>query len=175
MAQPGHLRVKARVNRRGVLRAPILRGMGGGRRTVVLLVVVLLLVHVPFLHSTWLRWQVDRAGVDVVARVVESSEADGRRLLGFELPATVGATAFAEDERRWTAEVSASSYDEARGVGSVDVRVLPDRPSSYVVAGQVRGPGLWLLPLGLDLLALAGVVMLRLVRSRQSDEALPET
>ncbi len=141
---------------------------------MVLLIVVLLLVHVPFVHSTWLRWRVESAGVDTMARVVESSDADGRGVLVFELPATLGGAVLGEDERRWTAEVSAASFDAAEQAGSVGVRVLPDRPSSYVVDGEVRGPGLWLLPLGLDVLALAGLVMSRLLRSRQPDGALPE-
>lgn len=141
--------------------------MSGGRRTGALLLLVLLLVHVPLAHSTWLRWRVERSGVDVVARVVDDAADGGRRVVGFELPATVDGVSLPADERRWSAEVSAPSYDAAVAAGSIGVRVLADRPSAYDVDGQVRGPGVWLLPLGLDALVLLGLVLWLVGRSRQ--------
>lgn len=141
--------------------------MSGGRRTGALLLVVLLLVHVPLVHSTWLRWRVERSGVDVVAQLVDRSGEGGRYSVGFELPAAVDGSPLGEDERRWSAEVSETAYDAAVAAGSIGVRVLADRPSAYEVDGQVRGPGVWLLPLGLDALVLLGLVLWRVGRSRQ--------
>lgn len=109
------------------------------RRTsrVVLVGLLVLFVNLPLVNSTWTRLQVDRSGTDVAAEVVEHQVLrpgdDPRYWLGFRFPEAID-----PQQALWSAEVDRATYDEAVAKGTVEARVLPDRPSAYRVEGQVR-------------------------------------
>ncbi|MEI5673354.1 MULTISPECIES: hypothetical protein [unclassified Nocardioides] len=139
---------------------PERRAGGGGRLGLMLVAVVLLMVNLPLAHSTWLRWQLERSGVEVTARVVADTVQDGRSYVGFALPEDVAGEQLDEDERGWTVEVSEDVREQAVAAGEIEVRVLPERPSSYAVEGEVRGSGALVVTLVADVLLLAGGLLL---------------
>lgn len=146
------------------------RAGGGGRFGLLLVAVVLLMVNLPLAHSTWLRWQVERSGVEVTARVVADAVQDGRSYVGFELPEEVDGEQLAEGDRGWTVQVGDDVRAEAVAAGEIDVRVLPERPSSYAVDGEVRGSGALVVTAVADVLLLAGGLLLWRYRRRAHPE-----
>lgn len=139
------------------------RPAGGGRRSrfvVLLVVVVALMVNLPLVHYTWLRWQLDRSGVEVTARVADDTVRDGRSYVGFVLPAEVDGEQLARDERGWTVQVDDEVRERAVADGEIAVRVLPGRPSEFSVDGQVRGSGPWVTTLVADVALIAGALLL---------------
>jgi len=129
--------------------------MSGARRwlSVALVAFIAILVNFPLLHSTYLRWQVERSGVDVVAEVTETRNVGGDLLVVFTVPG---------DGRREpfdaaVVEVDAATYDEARETGELDVRVLPDDGGAFTVEGQVTSQ------LGLVVTVLADVFLVAMV------------
>lgn len=133
---------------------------GRGRLGLLLLVVVLLMINLPLVHSTWLRWQVDRSGVEVSARVADDTVQDGRSYVGFVLPEEIAGEDLPVDERGWTVEVEEPVRAAAVADGELEVRVLPGRPSAFAVDGQVRGQGPLLITLFADVLLLAAGILL---------------
>ncbi len=109
------------------------------RRTnrILLVVVLVAFINLPVLHSTWTRWQVDRNGTDTVAEVVDTrvlgEDADPSYWLVFRFSDSID-----PEQLPWTARVDRETFEEASAQGSVEVRVLEDRPAAHVVEGQVR-------------------------------------
>jgi hypothetical protein len=101
--------------------------------SVALVAFIAFLVNFPLLHSTYLRWQVERSGVDVVAEVTETRAVGGDLLVELTVPGDGGREPFVGA----VAEVDAATYDEARRTGELDVRVLPDDGGVFTVEGQV--------------------------------------
>lgn len=137
--------------------------MSGARKrlSVALVVFIAFLVNFPLLHSTYLRWQVERSGVDVVAEVTETREVGGDLLVVFTVPG---------DERREpfvdaVAEVDAATYDEARRTRELDVRVLPDGGGVFTVEGQVTSRLGLVVTVLADLFLFAMVVLMLRFRS----------
>lgn len=134
--------------------------MSGARRwlSAVLIAFIGFLINFPMAHSTYLRWQVERSGVDVVAEVTETDEVGGDLLVVFTVPG---------DGRREpfegaVAEVDAATYDEARASQQLEVRVLPDDGGTFIVEGQVTSRlGLLVTVLADVFLAAMVVLMLR--------------
>ena len=127
---------------------------------LLLIVVVLLMVNLPFVHSTWLHWQTERSGVEVTARVADDTVQDGRSYVGFVLPDEIDGEPVPADERGWTVQVDEEVRAQAVAAGELTVRVLPERPSAFAVDGEVRGPGALVVTLAVDVLILAGAVLL---------------
>jgi hypothetical protein len=123
-------------------------------------VVVVALVNLPLVHSSWLRSQVERSGVDVNAEVAGGPDRGGRAYVDFVLPDRVGDVALDAAERAGSVEVDDQVRDRAVETGELEVRVLPDRPSAYAVDGEVRGRGLLVLTLLADLLVLLAAGLL---------------
>jgi len=109
--------------------------VSGARRwlSVALVAFIAFVINFPLVHSTYLRWQVERSGVDVVAEVTETREVGGDLLVVFTVPGDGRREPF-EDA---VAEVDAATYDEARETQQLDVRVLRDDSGSFIVEGQV--------------------------------------
>lgn len=129
--------------------------MSGVRRwlSVALVAVIAFVINFPLLHSTFLTWQVERSGVDVVARVTETRELGGDLLVVFTVPGDGRREPF-EDA---VAEVDPPTYEEARRTNELDVRVLPDDGGAFIVEGQVTSR------LGLVVTVLADVFLVAMV------------
>jgi hypothetical protein len=125
------------------------------RRTnrILLMVVLVAFINLPVLHSTWTRWQVERNGTDTTAEVVDTrvlgDEADPGYWLVFRFSEAID-----PDRFPWSAQVDQETFDEASAAGSVDVRVLEDRPAAHIVEGQIHNP------LGLIITLIADAILL---------------
>jgi hypothetical protein len=137
--------------------------MSGARRwlSLALVAFIAFLVNFPLLHSTYLRWQVERSGVDVVAEVTETREVGGDRLVVFTVPGEGQREPF----EGAVAEVDASTYDQARRTGELDVRVLPDDGGAFTVEGQVTSRLGLVVTVLADLFLVAMVVLMLRFRS----------
>jgi hypothetical protein len=129
--------------------------MSGARRwlSVALVAFIALLVNFPLLHGTYLRWQVERSGVDVVAEVTDTRAVGGDLLVEFTVPGDGQREPF----EGAIVEVDAATYDEARRTGELDVRVLADDGRAFTVEGQVTSR------LGLVVTVLADVFLVAMV------------
>ena len=128
------------------------------RRTnrILLVVVLVAFINLPVLHSTWTRWQVDRNGTDTTAEVVDTrvlgDEADPSYWLVFRFPEDID-----PDRVPWSAQVDRETFEGAGAEGSVEVRVLEDRPAAHIVEGQIRNP------LGLIITLIADAILLAIL------------
>lgn len=129
--------------------------MSGARRwlSVALIAFIAFVINFPMAHSTWLRWQVERSGVDVVAEVTDTREAGDDLLVEFTVPGDGRREPF----ENAVAQVDAETYDAARDTGRLDVRVLRDDGGSFTVEGQVTSR------LGLVITLLADVFLVAMV------------
>jgi hypothetical protein len=137
--------------------------MSGARRwlSVALVAFIAFMVNFPLLHSTYLRWQVERSGVDVVAEVTQTREVGGDLLVVFSVPGDGRREPFVNA----VAEVDAATYDEARRTRELDVRVLPDDGSQFTVEGQVTSRLGLVVTLLVDVFLVAMVVLMLRFRS----------
>jgi hypothetical protein len=140
------------------------------RRTNRILLVVVLIgfINLPVLHSTWTRWQVERNGTDTTAELVP----ERTRVLGADDdPAYWVTFRFDEsidpDRLEWPAQVDQEAFEEARAQGSVDVRVLEDRPAAHIVEGAVRNPLGYIITIVADVVLLAILLLVRRARPRR--------
>jgi hypothetical protein len=105
-------------------------------KAVLLVVLVAVLINLPAASGAWTRWQVDRSGRDVTARVTDHVVRPPA-----DQPDYFVAFVFDEeiDPRRqtWTAEVDRATYDAAVAREEIGVRVLPGQPAAHRVEGQV--------------------------------------
>jgi hypothetical protein len=139
-------------------------------KALLLVALVAVLVNLPLVHSTWTAWRVDRTGTDVVGTVTDTSETSDAFQVEFRMPRDID-----PDQRLWKAQVDEATYDEAVASEQVDVRVLPDRPSAYLVEGEVTSR-LVLVVTGLvDLLLLLALVLVWRGSGRRADLLLRAT
>ncbi|WP_372728749.1 hypothetical protein [Nocardioides sp.] len=128
-------------------------------KALLLVALLVLMINLPLVHSTWLDWRVDRAGVEVEAEVtgvgVLPPESDPHYVVAFRFPAEVD-----PDRTIWNTEVDRATYDEAVAEDVVQVRVLPGRPAAYEVEGQVPAGRVGLVVTVLADLALLAVGVL---------------
>lgn len=128
---------------------------------VVLIAFIAFVINFPLLHSTYLRWQVERSGVDVVAEVTETREVDGDLIVVFTVPGDVRR----EEVENAVAQVDEATYEEAQETLQLDVRVLPDNGGVFVVEGQVTGRAGLVITLLADLFLVAMVLLMMRFRS----------
>ena len=128
--------------------------------TVALIAFVAMVINFPLAHSTYLRWQLDRSGVDVVAEVTEARKAGDEFLVQFTVPADGRRPAF----KGAVARVDEDTFEVARDTRTIDVRVLPDNGGVFEAEGQVPSR-VGLLITGLADLFLVAIVVL-MVRFR---------
>ena len=134
--------------------------MSGARKwlSVALVAFIAFTINFSLLHSTYLRWQVERSGVDVVAEVTETREVDGDLLVVFTVPGDSRREPF----ENAVAEVDAATYDKVTQTDQLDVRVLPDDGGAFIVEGQVTSRlGLVITLLADAFLVAMTVLMLR--------------
>ena len=130
------------------------------RRTnrILLVVVLLAFINLPYLHSAWTSWRVDRSGLEVTAEVVRSRiidrEGDPKYFLEIRFPRAVD-----EARQLWPAGVDRATYEEAREQRTVQARVLADNPAAYEVEGQVTSRLGLVITVVADLI-LAGILLL---------------
>ena len=142
------------------------------RRTnrILLVVVLVAFINLPVLHSTWTRWQVERNGTDTVAEVADTrvlgDEADPDYWLVFRFSEDID-----PDQLAWSAQVERDVFQAADAEGSVDVRVLEDRPAAHIVEGQIRNPLGWIITIVADAIIL--VILLLAWRSRGRARPVP--
>ena len=105
-------------------------------KAVLLVVLVVVLINLPVASGAWTRWQVDRSGRDVTARMTDHAVRPPA-----DQPVYLVAFVFDDDvdpgRRTWVAEVDRATYDAAVASGDIGVRVLPGQPEAHRVDGQV--------------------------------------
>lgn len=126
-------------------------------RTWLVLLLLVVVVNLPLVHSTWTDVRIDGSGVDVTAQVTGDDVRDGTHWISFTFPEKIDA-----EQRKWTAEVDRSTYDDAVASGVIGVRVVEDDPAAYRVDGAVEGDAVLVATLVADLvLLLAGLLFWR--------------
>jgi hypothetical protein len=134
-------------------------------KAVLLVALLLVMINLPWAHSTFQHWRLDREGVDVTVPLVGSqqvgSSGEARYYVSFSYPRRL-----VDNSGTWIAEVDRQAYDAARADHRLGVRVLRGQPGVFSVTGQVRHHGGLVITLVLDaLLALLVWVLMR-YRSR---------
>ncbi|QWF22418.1 hypothetical protein KM427_01300 [Nocardioides sp. LMS-CY] len=124
-------------------------------RYVLVLVLAAVLVNLPLLHATWTDLRVDRSGVEVGATVVDHRTAGEQHLLTFRFPEDID-----PDQRTWSADVDAATFDRAVGTGEITVRVVESDPAAYRVDGQVDSSALLVITLIADVLLVVVALLL---------------
>ena len=123
---------------------------------MVLIAFIAFMINFPLLHSIYLRSQVERSGVDVVAEVTDTAQRRRRPARRFTVPGDEGREEFSGA----VAEVDEATYDDAERTGEIDVRVLPDNPGAFPVEGQVTNRIGLIITLLADLFLVAMVVLM---------------
>ncbi len=104
-------------------------------RTLLVLILLAAVINLPIAHGAWTDSQLDRDGVDVTATVVDHGtlppDDDPKYFLDFTYPEDID-----PDGGEWSVAVSRATYDEAVATEQLEVRVLPDSPSTFRVEGQ---------------------------------------
>jgi hypothetical protein len=128
------------------------------KSALFLVALAAVVINLPLAHSSYYGWRLDRAGVDTTATVVETRrvppEGDGEHVVEFRFDREID-----PEQREWFAQVDAGTYSRAEADGTIEVRVLPDRPQTYEAVGQEKGS----LPLVITLvgdLMLLGISLL---------------
>jgi hypothetical protein len=103
-------------------------------RRLVLLLFVLFLVNLPVVSQHLAERKLDREGRDVVATVVDSTRRNGHDYLDYRLPRNIDARG-----TRYSAEVDAATYQQARSTHQLAVRVVPDEPRTNRPVGTRAG------------------------------------
>ena len=129
------------------------------RANLLLLVVLAVVVNLPLVHGSWTDRQVRRDGVEVTVAVLDEQVVrpgdDPTYLVVITLPAELDPARV-----RYRVVVDRTTYDAAVAQGTLEVRVLPDRPSAFLVEGQQVSRLAWWITLLADLIILAIGLML---------------
>ncbi len=135
------------------------------RSTLILLAAVIALVNLPMVHSTWTRSSVERNGVELLAEVTDQQNLgtadEPSWWLSYQLPSTVD-----PEQRTWSAEVDAATYERAVDDDAVEVRVIEGKPATAIVAGEVRSSAGLIGTIGADAVLLVMVFLLWRFRGR---------
>jgi len=115
----------------------------------------------PMVHSTYLRWQIERSGVDVIAQVTDSRQVGDEYFVVFTIPG---------DEQRdeledAVAEVDEATFDDAQDTLELEVRVLPDDSGAFTVEGQVTSRVGLVITLLADLFLVTMIVLMTRFRA----------
>ena len=129
--------------------------------TWLVLILLVVVVNLPLAHSTWTSSRVEGSGVDVTAQLTGHEVRDGGHWVEFTFPEKID-----PDQRTWTAEVDQAAYDAAVAAGEIGVRVLEDDPSAYQVDGAVKGNGVLVITLVVDIVLLIALLFLWRYRGR---------
>ena len=102
--------------------------------SVALVLFVAAIVNFPVAHNTYLQWQLERSGEDVVAQVTEAREVGNDFIVVVTIPATNARAEFVGG----VARVDEITFIEARDTKAIPARALPDREGVFEVRGQQR-------------------------------------
>jgi len=100
--------------------------------TWILIVFIAFIVNFPLAHATFLYWQLDQRGVEVVADVTETREVGGEYLVQFDVPGDGRREAF----EGGVAEVDKATYEASKASQHIAVTVLPDDGAVFRAEGQ---------------------------------------
>ncbi len=130
------------------------RRLRSTKAALFLVALAAVVINLPLAHTTYYGWRLDRAGVETTATVVETRrvppEGDSEYIVEFRFDRDVD-----PEQREWFAQVDAASFERAEAEGTIEVRVLPDRPQTYEAAGQQKGPFVLVITLLGDLMLIA--------------------
>jgi hypothetical protein len=122
-----------------------------------MILVALFLVNLPFAHQTLTERRITDSGREVEATLVAATTINGRRFVGYRLPARADPS-----RTRYSARVDDSTYALARETRVLAVRVVPGEPSVNRPAGEVRSHLFAIVALTSDVvLALVAVLLWR--------------
>lgn len=143
----------------------------GQWRGALLLVLVLVVVNLPTLIGLWSQAQVRADGEDVTASVVRAEPSGSDYLVSFTYPEEItdGAT---EEETAYAVRVDRATGERAEETGTLDVRVRPGHPATYVVDGAVRDRSALVMPIVLNALVVLIALLLWRTRGRMRPELL---
>lgn len=134
-------------------------------KVVILVALLVVMINLPWVHSTYLHWRLDRDGTDVSVPLVGSQQTgsadDPRYYVSFTYPRRI-----VKDSGTWIAEVDQQAYDAARADHELTVRVLRGQPGTFSLAGQVRHHGGLVITLVLDALLVLLILLFSRFRSR---------
>ena len=130
-------------------------------KAVLLVALLVVMINLPWAHSTYQHWQLDRQGTDLTVPLVGSQQVDTRYYVSFSYPRRI-----VESSGTWIAQVDKTAYDAARADHRLSVRVLRDHPGVFSVDGQVRHHGGLLITLVLDALLVLLILIFPRFRSR---------
>lgn len=138
--------------------ATVVRGVNR-RWSALLLVIGAVVINLPVAHSGYYGWRLDGDGVETSAVVTDTQELppedDPTYAVEFRFDSDID-----PEQRKWFASVDEETYQEAESTDRIDVRVLPDHPSTYEAAGQEKTRmGLVLTALGDLMLILIALVL----------------
>ena len=125
--------------------------------TFALIAFVAFIVNFPLAHSTLLRWQLDRSGVEVVAEVTEARQVGDEEFL---VEFTVPGDGRREQFENAVAQVDRDSFEEARDTDRIAVTVLPDNGGVFRAEGQVPSRIGLVVTLLADLFLVAMVILM---------------
>ena len=132
--------------------------MKSRRGGILLLVFLALVVNLPVGHGIWTNRQLDRDGVDVSATVIDHGtmppKDDPKYFIDFRFPKSIDS-----EGRQWSVGVSKVVYDDAVATQRIEVRVLPDSPSTFSVEGEQTSGLILGLTLFADVILLAMLVL----------------
>jgi hypothetical protein len=134
-------------------------------KAVLLVALLVVLINLPWAHSTYQRWQLERSGTDITVPLVGAQQVgsgdDARYYVSFGYPRRIVASG-----GTWIAEVDRPAYDAARADHRLTVRVLRGHAGIFSIDGQVRHHGGLVITLVLDALLVALVWLFWRFRSR---------
>ena len=112
--------------------------------SVALVLFVAAIVNFPVAHNTYLQWQLERSGEDVVAQVTEAREVGNDFIVVVTIPATnaraefVGGVARVDEITFIDRGASTDTSPAQAASGHIPARALPDREGVFEVRGQQR-------------------------------------
>lgn len=123
--------------------------------TVILIAFIAFIVNFPLAHATFLSWQLDQRGVEVVADVTETRVVGEDYLVQFDVPG---------DGRREpfegaVVEVDQATYENARSSQHIVITVLPDDGGVFRAEGQQPNRLGLVITLCADVFLLAMIVL----------------
>jgi hypothetical protein len=138
---------------------------------VLVVAMAFVLVNLPLTHQVLTDREVARSGTEVEAAVLVTETVEGRHLVAYRLPASVG-----PGSRRFSTQVDRATFERAREARALVVRVVPGDPAAHRVVGEVRSRLFLVAAVVGDVLLLGALALWwhRRRRTEDEDQRLPE-
>ena len=135
---------------------------------VLVVLVAVVLVNLPLAHQAFTDRQINSAGRDVEATLLESRTIEGDHLVEYRLPRSVDPS-----RTRYSARVDETTYQQARESEVLLVRVVPGKPSANRPVGEVGNPLFAVVAIAADVVLLVvGVLLWRRWRRSSQHEVV---